>query len=331
MSRYDFEPKWFIVLIFTLAGIFVGGLGLLIWLFNDQGTFNLQKIHPSKNTYKFVNPLLAVDTNEKREFLQSPIFSSELTNIIQKSQNTNNTVTAAAYFRDLESGRWAGVNEGSNFSPGKLLKIPIMMAYLQQETESPGFLNQKLVYESDYQTLTSSSLTIGRSYSVEDLINAMMLDGDDLAANVLYDHIDKNSLQALYSDLGIYFPEDKEKDDFLSVKQFALFFRVLYNATYLNRDSSEKALEILSQGTLKDGLVLTLPKNLTVSHRYHTRNYKESGQTLIESHSCGIIYYPDHPYLLCLVGVSDNNQKIDNLFNTISQFVYNDFANRYKK
>ncbi len=331
MNRYDFEPKWFIVLIFTLAGIFVGGLSLFLWLFNSQGLLNIQKIHPGNSTYKFINPLLAVDTTAKNEFLESPLFSSQLEGIITKSQKSNEIKNAAVYFRDLESGHWAGINEDTNFSPGVLLKIPLMMAYLQQEAENPGSLTQKLVYESDNTSSVSNSLYIGRSYSIEELIDAMLIANDDMAANVLYDHVDKNALHALYSDLGVYFPEDKIHDDFLSIKQFALFFRVLYNATYLNREMSEKALDILSRASLSDGLVLTLPKDLRISHRYHTRTYKEKDQTLIESHSCGIIYYPSHPYLLCVVGVSDNNQKINNLFNQISELVYRSFTNKYKK
>jgi hypothetical protein len=49
-------------------------------------------------------------------------------------------------------------------------------------------------------------------------------------------------------------PGVKTPEDFLSVKDMATFFRILYNASYLGRENSEYALKLLSQVDFNNGL-----------------------------------------------------------------------------
>jgi len=55
-----------------------------------------------------------------------------------------------------------------------------------------------------------------------------------------------------------------------------------------------------------------------------------SGGNVIESNSCGIVYYPEHPYVLCVLAMSKNSD-VDNFFGQISRLVYNDMKSRYEK
>ena len=83
MKKINFEPKWFVVLIFFLTGIFIGGLGIFAWMFNDGTVFGLMKIHSGKSEYKYINPLLAVDSSEKKQFLQVGNLESQFNKIPQ--------------------------------------------------------------------------------------------------------------------------------------------------------------------------------------------------------------------------------------------------------
>jgi hypothetical protein len=51
------------------------------------------------------------------------------------------------------------------------------------------------------------------------------------------------------NDLSITVPKKDTEENYLSVKDVATFFRILYNASYLSRDSSEYALDLLSRVT----------------------------------------------------------------------------------
>ncbi len=334
MERADFEPNWFFVFLLTLAGIFIGALGFYIWVFNGNEPLGLQKIHPTNatSTYRFINPLFAVDTIEKRQFLEDTVIETKINNIIQRAQRSGRVTSAAAYFRDFESGRWFSVNGDLQFSPGKVLKIPIMIAHFLKAQNNPGHLEQSLTYAID-PVLTenaTSSLVPGRAYTVQELIEAMLNRKDGNATGVLFDNLDPDSLREIYTDLGIGFPEEKLADDFISIKQFALFFRVLYNATYLNRVYSEQALEILSHGDRGGGFSRNLPGGIVIAHRQRIRPFSHGNKQFTESHDCGIVYYPNHPYLLCLMGIGAEASSLNDLFDQISRVSYAEMATRYR-
>jgi len=317
IRRLDFEPRWFVVGIFFLAGSFMGILGFFIWLFNGGSVLDIKKIHPAKSNYKFINPLLAVDVFEKKEFLEALSLRNKISSLIDQEKSKNNIKEAAVYYRDIEPGRWVGINERLNFSPGNLLKIPIMMAYFKQSESDSSLLKKTLMFN-------------GTPTTIEDLVRTMIIDDDSDAANLLFDNIDQNSLDEIYSDLGIEFIETKENSDYISLKDYSLIIRFLYNATYLNRENSEKALELLSETTPGLGIDTGLEKDIVVAHKYRTRTFVEKGKELVEIHDCGIVYFPKHPYLLCMFSIGENQDIIDNMFKEVGQLTYQDMKNNYK-
>ncbi len=328
-KKLNFEPKWFVVLVFFLVGSFLGGLSLYIWLFNGNTVFGLQKIHPTKLGYKFINPLLAVDL-EKKEFLENKSLEEKVSSEIVKRKARGDILQAAVYFRDIENGRWIGTNAELKFSPGLLLKLPIMVAYYKSAESDPSILAKKLVY-FDQSPSSDSQFVNGKSYTVDEIITEMVTNDNDAAAALLFDNINKSSLNDVYSDLGIDFKEDKKIEDYISLKLYSLFFRILYNATYLNREMSEKALEVLNQTPFDEGIGSGLPNNLEIAHKYRTRKYASGDKNLIESHDCGIIYFPDHPYLLCAMVITkdDKSGHGDLLFTDVSRIILRDMRTRY--
>ena len=90
--------------------------------------------------------------------------------------------------------------------------------------------------------------------------------------------------------------------DFISPKTYALFSVALYGSTYLNRFDSEKALELLAQVEYKDGLVAGVSNNVAVAHKFGEYGTTNDNQNFVrEFHDCGVVYYPNHPYLLCIM------------------------------
>ena len=89
--------------------------------------------------------------------------------------------------------------------------------------------------------------------------------------------------------------------DFITAHQVATMFRVLYNATYLSRDDSEKALQLLSQVSFTQGLWRAWPTSTVVSHKLGLVGIAPNGVTTEhELHDCGIVYAQD-PYLMCVM------------------------------
>ena len=331
-KKLSFEPRWFVVIVFFLVGIFIGGIVFFIWIFNSSNVFGFQKIRSAKSLYQFINPLLAVDVNEKKDFLETQVLKNRVIQPVQEKMKSNKISQFALYFRELDTGRWMGINDDAKFSTGIFLKVPIMIAYLKSAESNPEVLKQTFVYEKTpiQEGEHNPDFTYGKPYSVEELIKAMIVDDDSDAANVLYKNIDKTALNDIYTDLGINAIEDNITYDFVSVKFYALIFRVLYNATYLDRNMSEKALKILSETTVDDGIGKGLPNNATIAHKYRVRKFAINGIETVEGHDCGIIYYPDDNYILCVMAMSSKEQNISDFFNELSTMIYNDMRSRYQ-
>src|SRR5258708_137024 len=331
-QKLNFEPRWFAIIIFFMAGVFLGAFVLFIWIFNGGRFYGIQRNHTNSN-YKFIHPLIALNTQQIADFFSNNKLQTKLTKIIDKHKKNQDVQEAAIYFRDLDFGRWVGLNEDLRFSPGKLMKVPIMITYFRQAESDPKVLQKQLKYIVDPKIASRNNqvgLQNNEIYPVAKLIEAMIIDDDDNSANLLFDNINRGSLNEVFSDLGINFKEDKENEDFITVKQYSLFFRILYNSTYLSRQYSERSLEVLSQTPNTDGVSIGLPNDLIVANKYRTRSFNQGRSRLKESHDCGIVYFPKHPYLICTMGVGINNMAIDNTFKELSQAVYNDMSENYK-
>ncbi len=121
----------------------------------------------------------------------------------------------------------------------------------------------------------------------------------------------------------------------MSPKTYSFVFRVLYGATYLSRDSSEKALELLNQTEFTEGIVVGVPDNLPVAHKYGARTTQIAAKTnpkeeIKELHDCGIVYYPNHPYLLCVMTQGYDFKTLSNLIKEISSISYEELSRFFK-
>jgi len=327
------EPRWLLVISFFIAGIFLGMLALYLML-NLQSPA-LKKLHSQGGEYKYVNPLLAVDLEEGLQFVQQKALQLKLQGLLAAAKANHTIVDASLYFRDIEPGSWVNINGDGKFSPGKLLKLPIMIAYFKLAQTDPSVLNQRITYyggqpRSSNLFPIAEKLQVGTSYAVSDLIHRMIVFSDDEAANLLFDAIDKNSLNEVFSDLGIDFKEEKEVLDFISLKAYTLFFRVLYNATYLNREYSEKALDLLVEADNSIGLNASLPKDIPTANRYGGRLIPNRIPAAFEVYDCGIIYYPSHPYFLCGIAQGNDLNKIKTFFKDVGDATYNEVDYEYK-
>ena len=65
---------------------------------------------------------------------------------------------------------------------------------------------------------------------------------DNNAAQLLYANVDTDALRNVYEDLQIPVNDDATISnlDFITAQQVSVMFRVLYDATFLTKDDSEK-------------------------------------------------------------------------------------------
>lgn len=254
------------------------------------------------------------------------VLETEATRHIAGGQATRISI----WVRDLETRRWAATNEMELFAPASMLKVPIMIAYYKLAEIEPAILSQQLVYKAaasqgdDAQTIPSrSSLVIGQSYTVERLIEDMIVYSDNNAMHVLIDNIGNRILMHTTSDLGITIPQGPDTPEFVTARNFANMFRSLYNASYLDRAYSQKALDLLARSEFK-----LLGKNIdsppTIASKFGERVVKTPDGIVLfaELHECGIVYAPPNPYSICILTSGKNLDDLQHVVSEISAAVY---------
>jgi beta-lactamase class A len=288
--------------------------------------------------YNFINPLLSCDISEDKQFSQYKPIEDKFKTYINQSIKDGDAQDISVYFRGLNSGHWSGVNENETYSPASLLKVPIMIAYLREADDNPAILKQEITYHqtTDANAVETykpqSFITDGNTYTVDQLIRYMIVDSDNNAANLLQNNIDPNNLLEVYSDIDIPISENLT-DNTTSPKAYSYIFRILYNATYLSKPMSQYALELLSMSYFPEGLEAGLPPDIPSSNKFGERTVETenatTGVTTLdyrELHDCGIIYYPQNPYLLCVMTKGQDFTKLSKIISDISAMVYNEMA-----
>jgi beta-lactamase class A len=177
--------------------------------------------------------------------------------------------TASVYFRDLNNGRWMSIHGDQAFKPGSLMKVPIMIYYLKLEQEHPGLLNKVMVYkkpvvEVPIQTYAGDSVRVGKKYRIVDLLAYMIEQSDNNATILLSSYLDHGLFDKIFTDLNIP-PDEKDDLDYtITARQYAKFFGILFNSSYLNEPLSEFGLELLANCKFNKGIIKGVPNGTKV-------------------------------------------------------------------
>jgi len=320
-------------------------LVLLVFLFGYwQGRIVTRKIFleekgeivqlRQQSGYHFINPLLECENFSEGNFLRSKELEKNVRGVIEDATTDNKVVHISVYFRDLNNGPWMGFNEDEKFTPASLLKVPIMMAYLKKEEQEPGFLSRRVIFRKDPlasknqpepNIKPSKKLENNAEYTLWQIVESLIIFSDNDSATFLLEKIDPLFLEKVYADLMLPVPgKDGSWENFMTVKEYASFFRILYNASYLNREMSEKALELLSRVEFEKGVVAGVPEGTVVAHKFGERRENN----LVQLHDCGVVYNKSKPYLLCVMSRGNDFGELESAIRDISQKIWEEVAKK---
>lgn len=309
-----------------LAGLTMGWLGNSL-ISQKAAPIGEPAVRENTESYDFIHPLLS--TGDASRFRSFDDLSHNLRADIERSVAEGRLISASLYLRDLETGRWMGVNEDVQYAPASLLKVALMTTYLKGADSDPGLLERQTVFKKEYRSSAQDTdsfprLTVGASYSIADLLRRMIVYSDNDSKNTLQAILDQESRERIFTDFGINMPQLSDTGDSMSPKEYSIFFRILYNASYLSRSLSEAALKLLSQTEFKEGLVAGVPQNVQVAHKFGSRVFPAEGKApeVRELHDCGIVYYPNHPYFLCVMTKGSSVPDLASVIKDISSKTY---------
>jgi beta-lactamase class A len=256
----------------------------------------------------------------------------ELNDATKRYVKDGRATSVSVWVRDLKTRQWAASNEFERYTPASLMKVPIMITYYKLAEIEPTILEKKIPYvrankpDAGQYFPPQSQLIPGKSYTVEELIEQMIINSDNDARAILSDYVEPKLVNNTRVDLGIEIPLDPNSVDFTTVKTYANIFRILYNASYLRRDFSEKALSLMSKTTFK-GIREPLPASVSVSDKFGEREVVITDGTLVmrELHDCGIVYKKSHPYSICIMTKGENFDGLLSVIRELSELTYEKF------
>ncbi|MFA6392290.1 MAG: serine hydrolase [Patescibacteria group bacterium] len=306
--------KVFIALfIFLLIGGVIG-FGIGYFFFNSAE----RSSEIRQGGYQFISPLLECESNDSLSSREIISLEKTVSNITTAKLNENTIDDVSVYYRDLNNGPWYGVNQDALFAPASLLKVPMMIALYKRAETDPSFLSLELVPEGSENGET-----------VDVLIEKMIVKSENYAFDLLSNVVDFDEIRLMHDVLDIPFTEEDSDDDYITVRKYSSLFRVLYNASYLNREFSEKALALLARAEYDSGIAKNLPGDLVIANKFGIRSDQNSQRQQL--HDCGVVYYPDHPYLLCIMTKGNNVNQLEEAIQDISKSVYDEINTRYRK
>jgi hypothetical protein len=152
----------------------------------------------------------------------------------------------------------------------------------------------------------------------------MLEESDNGAKDLLLTVLDKEYLVELFQ---LVSGKDPFKDKYeVSSRTYAHFLRILYGASYLNEEHSEKLLTFLANTDFKRGIIAGIPSTVKVANKCGVYQLEDSingkMQEVSVLHDCGIIYHTGHPYIICVMTEGKDTDVLLRIISSISSIVY---------
>jgi beta-lactamase class A len=288
--------------------------------------------------YTYINPEpdceIYDQRSEKLETLQAALEKK-----VHELELRNDIDHVAVFTRDLKSRRFAAVNDDRVFVLASLLKVPILMSYYKFAEIEPAILLDEVTYTgmpNSYETQSEippeEQLVAGRRYTIDSLLTQMIVHSDNTASDILLPRMPDSFIAKTLSALGIQIEKKPgEKEALVTARTYANVFRGLYNASFLSREYSEKALKILTQTTFLRGTRGALPKNVEIAEKFGERtNIDESGRVISRQlHDCGIVYASkgETPYTFCIMTEGAEYTALEEAVQDLAKEIYENLNN----
>lgn len=308
---------------------FAYGTAFAVVLFAVMVYFDIVSLHShirSASDSNFLNP--ATSFIEKEDLI---VNFQELRELLQSKYETRNDYMISIYFEYLLTGSNISTNKDEKIWPASLIKIPVAMAVMKKIQDGTWKLNNELVImdedkDSEYGDLYKKPT--GTTLTIRELLELSLVDSDNTAHFVLLRNLDGSELEDVYVHLGLddiieslkKRANDNTNDNRMTAKRYAVFFRSLYNATYLDKEHSQLFLSMLEHAP-RDLIGQGLPKDIPFVHKTGIRV-----DEAVRADS-GIVYAGSRPYLLTVMMEKKDKktfdeEEVETIFKEIGEETY---------
>lgn len=271
----------------------------------------------------------------KRLFVQQP--NDVIINFTDLRAQIQQYVTAApenigVYFEYLPTNVSVNVNGNSEFYRASLVKLPVIMRTYKYVEDGKLSLDDMLTVEqkqlnNEYGTLWKRG--VGTQISVRDLIRLILTESDNTAFNVLYEKVnvqlgnDLPSGDTSADDIYDYLDIPREADGItpmISPRNYTSILKSLYFSAYLSYKHSNDILTTMTLPHTENWLRSGVRSGIPVADKIGL--YNADQENLHVYSDCGIVFYPERAYSLCVMVHSADNTKSIAHIQQISKMVF---------
>lgn len=231
----------------------------------------------------------------------------------------------------LEGNFSLELNATRVFPSASTIKLVIMIELFKQAKDGKLSLSDKLTLSSEKTGGDGilKELDAGHQFSLLELCTLMIIVSDNMATNILIDHLGMSEINAQAASLGLSQTSLQRKmmdsaavkagrNNYISAEDFAKIIRNLYRGQIISPEASAAMLDILKRQQVRGRLDLYLPEDLHLAHKTGDLDFLE--------HDGGILYLPDQPLLLCVLTENvQSNQQGREIIATIAKMVFEAF------
>lgn len=179
------------------------------------------------------------------------------------------------YFEDLDCGYIYAHNENVKMTSAGCIKLPIAMALLKEVENNTINLDVKVkITEEDMVHGNGIIHEFGeREYSISELMVAMLIQSDNTATNKIIDIIGMERINTLIGEMTLENTAlnrksmqesmtNKDMDNTSSSFDLSKCWKILYGASFLNKENSSLIIDILKRQQLKNKIAFYMPDSV---------------------------------------------------------------------
>jgi beta-lactamase class A len=188
--------------------------------------------------------------------------------------------------KDLQTGRSIVRNPDRRFPSASMVKIPIMAACFKAVEDERISLHDVLKLKRADRTSGSGVLRAsppGTQVTVEKLIELMITDSDNTAANMIIDLLGFEYLGQTFKDFGLgrtnlsrrmmdFRARANGIENYTTPREMADILEKIYRGTCVSPQASGKCLECLKEQKVNDRIPRYLPRKVIVAHKTGLEN-----------------------------------------------------------
>lgn len=212
------------------------------------------------------------------------------------------------YFKNLVTGETFGYNQGEQFLPASIVKLPLLAAmFLMRERGETDFAEKVTVRRDEklpgcgvIQHMTgdeNGAVTL----DIETLYKFMIVISDTTATNALYKHYGNDKVIAALTELGLKgtqfnrafydsVREEKGIQNYFVPEEIGGLLEKIHNKTLVSKNASEEMEKVLLQQQVNHKMGGMLPIGFPIAHK--------TGEEEDKSHDVGIVYGKE-PFITC--------------------------------